>query len=417
MKVLIVHNRYRTDAPSGENVVVDQEAAALSTRGHDVALFQRHSDDIACWSTLRRATLPVRMLWSAESRQSVKATLNEFRPDVVHVHNTFPLVTPSVLYTCYESSIPVVMTVHNYRLGCAGGGFFRDGRVCHDCLNRSSVPAITHGCYRDSRAATAAVLLGHWLHVHASRTLVAAYIFNSSAQMELLEPVGLPAERSFVKPNFVPPPPQQTSVAKECQVAFVGRLDAMKGAPFLMRAWDAFRARRPNSPLRLIVAGDGELRDTVARWAAQHPTVTMEGRVSREGASAILARSRAAIVPSQCLETFGMVAVEAMAAGTAPVATAHGAFPELITPGVDGSLFAPTEVSALVDVLADVADNPERWHKFGHQARQTYLGRFTQDVTIDRLLEIYRFAVDHPIKPADGSAPIAGRDESLEGVR
>ena len=119
MKILIVHNRYRPTAPSGEDAVVDQESSALSARGHDVVLFQRHSEEIAAWSPLRRATLPVRLLWSEESRRAITESLAQFAPDVVHVHNIFPLVTPSVLYACRDASVPVVATLHNYKLGCA----------------------------------------------------------------------------------------------------------------------------------------------------------------------------------------------------------------------------------------------------------------------------------------------------------
>ena len=397
MRILIVHNRYRGTAPSGENAVVDQESSALSASGHEVVLFERHSDDIAAWSPLRRATLPARVLWSEDSRRAITAALTRFGPDVVHVHNTFPLVTPSVLYACRDASVPVVVTVHNYRLGCASGDLFRGGRVCHECLNGSSLQALAHGCYRESRAATAPVALGLWLHATAWRTMVTAYVFISAAQRFLLTPVGLPPDRSFVKHNFVPQPSLQTHVATERQVAFVGRLDAAKGIPFLMRAWDAFRNRRSRSPLRLVVAGGGELSAAVSRWAIGHPTVTVAGHVSRADVWGILARSRAAVVPSQWEETFGMVAVEAMAVGTPPVASAHGAFPELVTHGLDGALFPPTDVDALVDILTDVDDNRARWDGYGRQARQTYRSRFSPEVGVDRLMEIYQFAVEHPI--------------------
>jgi glycosyltransferase involved in cell wall biosynthesis len=409
MKILVVHNRYRAIAPSGENAVVDQEASVLSSRGHDVVLFQRHSDDIAAWSPLRRATLPIRVLWSQESHRGVTAALTEFTPDVVHVHNTFPLVTPSVLYACRDASVPVVVTLHNYRLACASGDLFRAGRVCHDCLGGSTLPALAHGCYRGSRVATTPIVLGSWLHTKAWRTMVAAYLFNSGAQRDLLAPVGIPADRSFVKHNFVPPPPQQTDVATEPLVAFVGRLDVAKGAPFLMQAWDAFRVRRPRSSLRLVVAGGGDLAATVAQWTMRHPTVTMAGHVSRPEVSAILARSRAAVVPSQCEETFGMVAIEAMAAGTPAVASAHGGLPELVSPGIDGALFPPTDLDALVDIFVDIDDNPKRWDDYGRQARRTYQSRFGPEASIDRLLEIYQFAVEHPIAPASRSARPTGQ--------
>ncbi len=417
MKILIVHNRYRPTAPSGENVVVDQESAALTASGHDVVLFQRHSEEIATWSRTRRATLPARVLWSGESRRAILKSLVEFRPDVVHVHNTFPLVTPAVLYACRDAGVPVVATIHNYKLGCASGEFFRDGRVCHDCLGGSSLHAVEHGCYRGSRAATVPVVLGSWLHSSAWRTMVSAYMFISGAQRDLLSPLGLPEDRSFVKHNFVPPPPGDTDIATMPQIAYVGRLDEAKGAPFLMRAWDGFRARRPRSPLRLMIAGGGEMAEAVTRWAAGHPSVTMAGHVPRTEVARILAGSRAVVVPSQWEETFGMVAVEAMAAGTAPVASAHGAFPEIVTPGIDGALFPSSDVDALVDIMAGIDDNPQRWDEFGARAQQTYQTRFSTDAGVARLLEVYRFAISHPIEASQSpSEPVGRTSRTSPGV-
>ncbi|HLL63499.1 MAG TPA: glycosyltransferase [Propionibacteriaceae bacterium] len=403
MKVLILHNRYRPAAPSGENLVVDQESDALASAGHHVELLQRHSEEIASWSPLRRATLPAQVLWSERSRRTVSEALADFAPDVVHLHNTFPLLTPSVLYACRDAAVPVVATIHNYKLGCANGSFFRDGRVCHDCLGASRLPAVAHGCYRGSAPATLPIVVGAALHAAAWRRLVSAYIFISAAQRDLLAPLGLPSERSFVKHNFVPAP-AETDGAVEHQVAYVGRLDEAKGASFLMRAWDEFRARRPRSLLRLVVVGGGEMAPAVERWAAGHPSVRMAGHVSRPEVSRMLVGPRAVVVPSQWEETFGMVAVEAMAAATAPIASGHGAFPELITPGTDGALFPPTEVGALADLLADVDDEPERWAAYGRQARETYLSRFTVAASTARLLEIYRYAVAHPVGRTDKAA-------------
>ena len=407
MRILIVHNRYRPAAPSGENAVVDQESAALRAAGHQVEVLQRHSEEIASWSSLRRATLPARVLWSEQSRRTVGKALVDFAPDVVHLHNTFPLLTPSVLHACRDAAVPVVATIHNYKLGCANGSFFRDGRVCHDCLGGVSLPALAHGCYRDSAAATLPIVVGSRMHAAAWRQLVSAYVFISAAQRDLLAPLGLPPERSFVKHNFVPPP-SATDADVEHQVAYVGRLDEAKGASFLMRAWDGFRARRPRSPLRLVVVGGGEMAAAVERWAASQPSVRMAGHVSRPEASRILAGSRAVVVPSQWEETFGMVAVEAMAAGTAPIASAHGAFPELITSGSDGALFPPTDAEALVDILAEVDVEPLRWEAYGRVARQTYLSRFTEAASTARLLDIYRFAVANPVgrDAADNDHPM-----------
>src|SRR5262245_34836497 len=133
MKILIAHNRYRSTAPSGENRVVDQESAALTALGHTVEHFERHSDDIEDWTRLQQATLPARVVWNPATKRDLGAVLRRFRPDVVHIHNTFPLLSPSVLYACRDARVPVVVTLHNYKLLCASGDFFRAGQVCHDC--------------------------------------------------------------------------------------------------------------------------------------------------------------------------------------------------------------------------------------------------------------------------------------------
>lgn len=430
MRILVVHNRYRPTAPSGENGVVDQETAALRALGHEVELFQRHSGEIESWSLPRKATLPARTIWSQESRRALAAELARFRPDVVHVHNTFPLLTGSVLRACRDAGVPLVASIHNYKLACASGELFRAGQVCHDCLGGSGLPALAHGCYRGSRLATLPIALARPVHRKAWQTLVSAYIFVSGAQRDLLDPLGLPPERRFVKHNFVPVPDpsdpadplgsgQSEPVRTQHAVAFVGRLDPAKGAPFLMAAWDAFRAQRPSSPLRLTIAGGGPLQDEVSRWAADRASVTFAGYLQRAQVPRFLASARAVLLPSQWEETFGLVAVEAMAVGTAPIASGHGSFPELITPGVDGALFPQADTGALVDLLASVDDDPQRWDGYGQAGRRTYLTRFTPQANVDRLIDIYEFAVKYPAGSANPPPPSTKRElgESSEQSR
>lgn len=412
MRVLVLHNRYRPVAPSGENAVVDQESAALRDAGHQVRLVQRHSAEIEGWSRARRATVPMQMLWSGQSRRLLADELVDFAPDVVHVHNTFPLLTPGVLHTCSAAGVPVVATVHNFKLACANGELFRDGAPCHDCLGGSGLPGVRHGCYRSSRAATAAVALATGVHARAWRELVSAYVFISAAQRDRLAPLGFPPERCFVKHNFVTPPQdvgqEPDDAERGATVAFVGRLDAAKGAPQLMAAWDALLARRPRTGLRLVIAGGGPLADQVSRWGQGRPSVEVLGLVTRDEAAGLLARARAAVVPSAWEETFGLVAVESMAVGTPAIVAAHGALPELVTDGRDGALFPPRDVAALADLFADVEDCAQRWAVMGRQARGTYFERFTVADNVESLLDIYRHAIEHPIgwsAPAPVSHP------------
>lgn len=394
MKILSVHNRYRSASPSGEDRVVDQEAEALAAAGHAVERFERSSDDIAALPLARKALVPVGVVWSERSRRSLVRALRSFEPDVVHVHNTFPLLSPSVLYACQAEGIPVVATVHNYSAVCAGGTLFRDGTVCHDCIGRLPLPGVRHGCYRESALATLPLAAGLVVHRRAWRTMISAYVFLSRAQRDIVARDGLPASRVFVKPNFVP-----RTVAPRADrddvVVYAGRLTAQKGIDLLLRAWDEYCTSRAPS-LRLVIAGVGPLQDRVAAWASTRPSVDCVGMLTRAACTTLISRARAVVVPSVWEEPFGLVVVEAMAAGVPPVAPASGSFPELISHGEDGVLFRPADAVALADVLRDIDEDAERFLVMGRSAHRKYEQHFTPEANMEQLLAIYRFAVDHP---------------------
>lgn len=395
MRILLAHNRYRSGTPSGENRVVDQEDEALAALGHEVIRFSRSSDEIERWSLARKAALPARAIWSRETYRDMTALLSRHRPDVVHVHNTFPLISASVLHACHDARVPVVATLHNYKLGCANGSFFRDGAVCHDCAHELPVRGVLHGCYRESRAATVPVALATGLHRHAWRSLVSAYVLISAAQRDLLAGIGLPPARVFVRHNLIPRR-GRTHTTPTPTVVFAGRLDEAKGARLLMAGWDCYRRNSGEPGLSLIIAGSGPLGDEVAAWAASRPSVELTGTVSRDRCAELISRARAVLLPSAWEETFGLVAVEAMAAGVPPIAAGHGSFPELITPGVDGVLFKPGDPAALGHAIADAESNPEQYAMYGDHARKTYEERFDPERSIADLLGIYRFAMANP---------------------
>jgi glycosyltransferase involved in cell wall biosynthesis len=395
MKVLVAHNRYRSGTPSGENRVVDQESEALAVAGHHVVRFEPRSDDIATWSLARKATLPARVVWSRAAHRDLAATLRRDRPDVVHVHNTFPLLSPAILYACHDARVPVVVTVHNYRLACARGDFFRDGVICHDCAGGPPIPAVIHGCYRGSRAATVPAALAISAHRPAWRSLVSAYVFLSATQRDLLGVLGLSPDRVYVQHNLIPRQ-SMSQLPGLPMVLYAGRLEEAKGVRLLMSAWDRFQAAASGTGLRLLIAGAGALDREVASWAATRPSVEVLGQVPGARCAELMAQARAVLVPSVWQEAFGLVVVEAMAAGTPPIACAHGSFVELIRPGVDGVLFPPGDAEALALILADVAASPARYLGYGKQARSSYEQRFNPDRHVDRLVEIYGFAIANP---------------------
>lgn len=396
MRILLIHNRYRSSAPSGENRVVDQEGEALEALGHEVIRFGRSSDEIEQWSVAKKASLPARTIWSRETGRDLTAMLREHRPDVVHVHNTFPLLGAAVLYACRDAQAPVVATIHNYKLACANGTFFRRGAVCHDCADGLPVRAVLHGCYRGSRAATAPVALGMSLHRRAWKSLVSAYVFISAAQRDLLRGVDLAPDRVFVRHNLIPRR-SRPRMAPTPTVVYAGRLDEAKGVRLLMAGWDGYRKKSGEPALNLVIAGGGPLGDEVAAWASARPSVEMTGIVSSDRCAELISQARAVLLPSAWEETFGLVAVEAMAAGVPPIAAGHGSFTELITPGVDGVLFSPGDPDALALAIADVERNPEQYEVYGDQARKTYEKRFDPERSAEELLGIYHFAITHPL--------------------
>jgi glycosyltransferase involved in cell wall biosynthesis len=396
LRIMVVHNWYRSANPSGENRVVERESAALTARGHDVIRFDRHSDEIAQWPLPRKTALPARIIWSREAHQDLRAKLRSHRPDVVHVHNTFPLLSPAVLYACRDESVPVVITVHNYRLMCAAGSFFRDGAICQDCVTGPAIQAVRHGCYRDSRLATVPIFVSNRTHRQAWRSMVSAYIFISAAQRDLLSGLGLPPDRVFVRHNMIPRREVPPSVREDI-VLFAGRLEEAKGVRVLMSAWDRYLARTPSPSLRLVIAGTGILQPEVAGWAANRPSVRLAGHVTADECTDLMARSRAVMLPSAWAEPFGLVAVEAMAAGAPCIAAAHGALPELVTNGVDGTLVPPGDADALAAAIGEVQTRPDLYAAYGEAARDSYQKRFDPEENLNQLVDIYRFAIAHGI--------------------
>jgi glycosyltransferase involved in cell wall biosynthesis len=393
VKIVVAHSRYNSAVPSGENRVVDAETDALRRAGHTVIPYERSNDEISSWSLTRRAALPLAVVNSRTSRAGIVDVIERHRPDVVHVHNTFPLLTPSVLRGAHSAGVPVVTTLHNTRLLCARGDFFRDGTICRDCVGRVPVPALAHGCYRDSALATAPILLSTAVHRKAWRDLPSAYIFVSEAHRQALAEMEFPSDRCHVKWNLVPRPPK-VARSHENLVLYLGRLDRAKGIELVMNAWERFQNTFPGSGLELVIAGDGPLAGAVREWAGRHEDVRMLGMIDHTESSNWLARARACVVPSLVRESFGLVVVESMALGVPPVVADHGALPELVQEGVDGVRFRPGDAADLARVLVDIARNPDRWQDLGRAAKRAYDTRFDPDRNLAQLTAIYEAAIE-----------------------
>ncbi|MFJ2261418.1 glycosyltransferase family 4 protein [Streptomyces sp. NPDC087844] len=404
MHVLVVHNRYNSAQPSGENKVVDQEVALLRAAGHRVDLFERRSDDIAARSLLGKAALPLLVPWNPAVRSELAARLRTERPDVVHVHNVFPLLSPAVLAACADADVPVVATLHNYTQVCPPGTLQRDGRPCTECVGSSPLPAVRHGCYRGSRLAT--VPLAVSLSVNRRRwwSAVERFFCISAAQRDVLVRSGMPAERLAVKHNFVPEPDARRSGPGE-HLLYLGRLAEAKGVRLLMAAWDEIAASG-GVGVPLVIAGTGPLEAEVAAWAADRDDVRYVGLYDPAQCRRAIARSVAVVAPSTWLEAFGLVVVEAMAAGVPTVAAGHGAFVELVEDGVSGLLHQPGEPASLASCLRRITAGQERNQEMGRAARRRYEQGFSPAVGLERLVEGYRTAIAGRSGGGHGPSPI-----------
>ncbi len=414
MKVVLVHNFYGSEAPSGENAVVDAEAALLRGRGHRLVEFFRHSDEIRGRGAVGLLEGGLATPWNPMVRRKLRRLLVEERPDVMHVHNSFPLLSPSVFSAAAGLGTAVVFTPHNFRLFCSNGLALRDGAPCIRCLEkRSSLPAIRYGCYRQSRTATlplAAMIalhrrLGTW------ERHVDGFISLSAFQRDLLLRYGLPAERVTLKPNFYDPATDPLPwAARERKVVFVGRLTSEKGAQILVDAWRRWGAEAP----RLEIMGDGPQRARLEAEIAASPArerVSFLGQLPFSEAQGRLARARLAIVPSLCYEGFPMVVREAFAFGVPVLASALGSLGDIVTDGETGRLFPAGDAAALQSAASSLWQAPETLERLGDAAACRFRERYTSARGYEDLMAIYDAAIAvraDRFLPAGGRLPSAG---------
>lgn len=378
MRILIAHNAYQHRG--GEDSVVDAEIALLRSHGHEVETYFRHNDDLADMSS---AVAARQTMWSSRTAHDLAARISRLRPDVLHVHNTFPLISPSLYWAAERAGVPVVQTLHNFRMMCLNALFLRESKVCEDCLGHLPWRGVVRRCYRGSSTASAALAGMLMLHrgLGTYRHKVARYIaLNAFCRHKFIEG-GLPAERLVVKPNFVDFPLPETVPRQG--VLFVGRLSIEKGIATLAQA----AALLPNIYLR--VAGQGP----EAAALDGRPGVTRLGSLPGEAVRREMNRAAALVVPSIWYETFGLVIVEAFACGTPVIASRIGVIRDLVRDGETGLLFEPGNPRDLANKLAWAQAHPEQMEAMGRNARAQYEAEFSAEVNYRRLMEIYDEAI------------------------
>lgn len=392
MKVLLVHNYYGSASPSGENQVFEIERSLLRSRGLDVSEFVRHSDEIRAQGAYGLLRGAVSTPWNPWMARKIRREIDSTNPDIVHVHNTFPLLSPSIFHAIGQRAARV-MTLHNYRLFCpAAIPVRRDSGICLECVDQQSVlPSLKHACYRGTRLSTLPLAANVWLHrfLGTWASKVDAFIALTDFQRDLMIHAGLPKDRVFVKPNFFPgkPDPLEWGRRDDC-VVFAGRLSEEKGVRSLVKAWALWGNDAPE--LRII--GDGPLRSELEHLAnGLH--IRFLGQVDATKAQFEIARAKLLVLPSEWFECFPMVVREAFAFATPVAVSSVGPLPSIVGGGTCGIVFASAQPASLLENVRAAWNAPNMLRGLGQKGRAEFEAKYMEDTNYRMLMSIYEEAI------------------------
>ena len=398
MRILQVHNFYQQ--PGGEDQVFIAEHDMLVQHGDIVEQYTVHNDAIKRMSGI---DIGLRTIWNPDTARSLEKRIRETRPEIIHVHNTFPLISPALYYVAHKHRIPVVQTVQNFRFVCPASTLYRDGKVCEDCLPRTiPYPAVIHGCYRKSKFASAAVAAMLVAHRAAGtyRHKVETYIAPARFTKQKLIEGGLPAARIAVKSNLVADDPG-FGLGQGGFALFLGRLVDVKGIHTLLAAWENL-----NFPLK--IAGDGPLRDLVMQAAQRSKQISWLGQVDRSQVFSLLKSAAVLVMTSEWYEALPMTIVEAMACGTPVIASELGSLQELVIPQRNGFLFAPGSSEDLANVAARVLSDPGILSRMRDSCRAQYQSLYTAERNYGQLKTIYEDAIRRYATGLPAGEPVIG---------
>jgi glycosyltransferase involved in cell wall biosynthesis len=383
LSVLCLHNRYIQ--PGGEDQVFDSEAQLLSENGVRVEKVEEQTTYPS--GLVRKIEAAVDCVWSRSWHSRFKALLQSNRPDVVHIHNFFSVISPSVYYACREEGIPVVQTLHNYRLACPAASFYRDGKVCEECLDQGPFHGVRYGCYRDSKLATAT--LAAMIEVHRRKKtwmeMVDCYIALTEFARQKMIQSGLPAEKIQVKPNFVLPDPGPRTGSGDYAL-FVGRLVDLKGVGTMLAAWSKLPASIP-----LVIAGDGPFRPEMEKLISTYnlKNVDYRGRLSRPQTLATMKGARFLMFPSEWYEGFPVTIAESFACGVPVLCSRLGSMQEIVEDGVTGLHFNPGDADDMADRVQWAWSHPQEISTMGFSARAEFEAKYSAERNFGMLTAIY----------------------------
>lgn len=384
-RVLLIHNYYKI--PGGEDIVVANEKRLLETYGHEVVLYTRTNKELDTLSFGKKLLLPFPSIFSLRTYREVKRLIQKEKIEIVHVHNTLNLISPSVYYAAFACGVPVVQTMHNFRLLCPAATFVRNGHICEDCVERGLGCAVRYGCYRGSRVQTlvnAAILKLHrMLGTYRKLFYICLTEFNKE-KLLLLNQKGRNIVREqniFVKSNFIWPPETKERQKKD-QYVYVGRLDAIKGIRFLLEAWREFPDKK------LIICGSGPEEAWIKKYIQENQMSQVEclGQIPYEEVLNIIGESKALVMPTLWYEGQGLVLLESYAVGTPVLASDLGNPGNITISGVTGYHFTPGDVSSFKEAIKKLETKTE-W-----DTKSIYEKYYAPEANYEKLKQIYDYA-------------------------
>jgi glycosyltransferase involved in cell wall biosynthesis len=360
---------------------------AVKAHGHSVlALEQKNSRS----TSLSLALYGSLAAWNPLSYTTLRRLFLEFRPNVVHVHNVVPKLTPAVYHAAQAAGSVVVQTLHNYRLICPSGILYRNGQVCEACLGLTiKWPSITNSCYRGSAAQSAAIstMLTVNSAIGTYRNAIDLYIAPTGFVKRKHVEAGFPEDKIIVKPHFLMTAPC-VGAGEGDFALYVGRLSEEKGLRVLLRTW-----RDYDIPIKLRIVGDGPLRNEVKALAADNGRVIYDGALDWDRAQRAMASAKILVVPSLWYETFGLVVMEALSVGTPVIASAIGALSEMVHEGNGGTLFEPGNPEALAKALKAVLDDATGLKERRKRARRFFESHYSSESNYEQMMHAYEQAL------------------------
>lgn len=382
--VLIVHNYYQI--PGGEDTVVSNEKRLLEEHGHEVILYSRNNSEITVMSRAQKIGMALTTVFNLRTYREIKKIIQNKHVDIVHVHNTLSLISPSVYYAAVNCNVPVVQTVHNFRLICPGATFYRDGHICEDCVAHGLRCAVKHSCYRGSKIQTLACVISNKFHrltgIYQKINFICLTKFNRD-KLLLLKQIN--PDRVFVKPNFVGGNIDRPAIEKKHnQFVFAGRLDKLKGIDILLNAWKLMGTDAP----KLIICGTGPMEEWCKMYISENhlTSVSMRGFVPNAEVRKIIENAIALILPTQWYEGFPMTIVEALSVGTPVIGSNIGNVGDLLIDDINGWKFR-------FDSAEDLAEKVKVADERKLRVSRAYINEYLADNNYQMLSRIYRDSI------------------------